>query len=399
VYAGGSADIRIDDTASSLSNAAAAGTGAQPTAIAVKIATDATHYEVSINGGAYSADALIPAPGSVVLTGAAAGITLNFGSGTFILGDIYSWAWTAGSAALAAGGASNCQVEVTYTAASAGQYTANLVVTDANSVSDSVTLTGGAVNNNGLTISPNGSQAVGNAAAGNASAGTTFTVTNPAGAATTGPLEFSFGSTATSYVNGTNFAVVLAGGTCHFDTSTVNLVPSSGPTNQSTTLAGGASCTVVVDMNTLASVGAGAHTDTFAVADLANGSNTIGVTVTGTTTAALTLAAATGSSITFPSTTTCTASVAETYTLTNHSLTATTALDTSLAGNLADFTVDSDACEGTTLAAGGTCNINVIFNPEHSPCSTALGSVSTTLAVTPASGIAAASLTLTGTGT
>ncbi len=148
-----------------------------------------------------------------------------------------------------------------------------------------------------------------------------------------------------------------------------------------TTLPAGASCSTNIVFKPTAN---GTRTGTFTIG-VSTGNQTASLTGTGgtSTTGSVTLSPA---SLTFPSTNVGSTSAGQNVTL-NNGTTAAVSITTVAASG--DFAVSSNSC-GTSLAAGGSCAIGVVFKPSAS------GTRTGTLSVSDSSGTQTASLTGTG---
>jgi Abnormal spindle-like microcephaly-assoc'd, ASPM-SPD-2-Hydin/NHL repeat len=177
-------------------------------------------------------------------------------------------------------------------------------------------------------------------------------------------------------------------------TSSINIASTSLPntlftisgTTCGTSLAPSATCAYTIVFKPTA---VGAQTATFSVADDA-GTQSATLTGTGaqTTAAQATLTPGTGS---FAATTVGTTSAATTFTLTNAGNAALSITSFGLSGaNSSSFQQGASTC-GSSLAAGASCTIAVIFAPSSA------GTFSATLSVTDAVGTQSAALTGTGT--
>ena len=165
-----------------------------------------------------------------------------------------------------------------------------------------------------------------------------------------------------------------SGGTCNTDGQSLNA---------------GASCTVEI---TFSPTAAGAATGTFTITDNAGGSpQSVSLTGTGTTP----VAGVAPSSLTFSSQNVGTTSASQPVTLSNTGTGALTITSIAASANFGETSTGASAC-GSSVAAGGSCTINVTFTP------TATGSLTGTLTITDNSnGVAESTQTvnLSGTGT
>lgn len=193
-----------------------------------------------------------------------------------------------------------------------------------------------------ITVSPT-SKDYGNVVV-NASSAQTFTVNN------TGGETLTFGTPTISGTNSDQFAI--SNTTCN------------------PTLAAGASCTVQV---TFSPTSTGAKSATFNIPSDAPNNTNLTVSLTGTGTQANIGVSPTSKAY---GTVSVGATSAQTFTVTN-SGTATLTIGTVAVGgtNASEFVKGTDTCNGQTLAASGTCTIDVTFTPSSA------GSKSATLTI------------------
>jgi subtilase family serine protease len=138
------------------------------------------------------------------------------------------------------------------------------------------------------------------------------------------------------------------------------------------TLAAGKNCKIKV---TFTPTQVGSRTGTLSITDNAGGSPQ-SVSLSGTGTIAVTL---TPASATFPKTTVGTTSAAKTFTLHNKQAVALTSISPSTTG---PFSVSATTC-GSSLAAGSTCTISVVFQPTQTGAATGTLVVSDSAATSP----------------
>jgi hypothetical protein len=249
-----------------------------------------------------------------------------------------------------------CTLSVVFTPTQAGVQTGTLTVSDVLRT-QTVALSGNGLLPPTFSVSP-ASLSFAAQQVGVSSSPQTLTVTNSGGVAM---AEVGFqitGAAATSYALGTN--------TC------------------GAALNSGSSCTVQVIFTPAASGGS--------AASLVLSSSTLGVTPlsvplngNGTVTTGLSVSPA---NLTFPSTLTGSSSAAQTVTVTNTGSFAATSLTLTTA---APFSLTQNTCT-SSLAAGASCTVGVMFTP------TASGTATGTLAVASASVPVPASVALSGTG-
>jgi hypothetical protein len=269
------------------------------------------------------------------------------------------------TAAMPAGG--TCTVGVEFVPTAAGARSATLELTANPGGAATAAITGTAVSNAVIGISP-GFQSFGQVQASQTSSPASFTVTNNGGVST-GALTATFAGT-----NASEFSVL-------------------SDSCQGSTLAPLALCSlsVVMDPKTL-----GAKTASLNVTGSPGGTATVSLSGAGVAPAALTISP---SPENFGSIVTGTASSAVTLTVTNTGGTPTGSLTASLSGadaNQFQIVAGGNGCQGATLGAGSSCAVAVTFSPSTSGSKaaslTALGSpggsVSASLsgtALTPAS--------------
>jgi hypothetical protein len=202
--------------------------------------------------------------------------------------------------------------------------------------------------------------AFGNQATGTTSAAQTLTLHNTGGANLTGITVVVTGPF--SRPGGTCTATLLPAATC---TITVVFSPTvAGPATGSVTIS---------DSNTPAVVVTGSP-----------------VSLSGTGIAAAAIASVTGGPLAFGNVPTGTTSAARTLTLHNTGTALLTGITVGPASSVR-YTRSGGTC-GTTLAAGGTCTINVVFSPN------ALGLVNATLPITASVTVTGSPVGLSGTG-
>jgi len=216
----------------------------------------------------------------------------------------------------------SCSVTVTLTPSAAGSRTAMLNITDgaANSP-QTVALSGAGI---GVPV-----------------VGTT-------------PASLSFGNQLVGTTSSAQTIMITNTGTATMTISSIAASASYAETNTcGPSVAIGASCTVSV---TFAPAATGAQAGTISITDNAPaGPQTISLTGTGVAP----LAALSPSSLTFGSQAVGTTSSPQTITLTNSG---TAALVITSIGALGDFAVSNNC--GTSLAAGASCSITVVFSPQ-----------------------------------
>jgi hypothetical protein len=258
---------------------------------------------------------------------------------------------------LAAG--KSCTIQISFRPTTAGARTAILTVGGLTTASQrQVTLSGTGTGGPQLTLSVT-SLNFGSSSVGTATAAQSVTLTNTGTGALTGL-----------------FATVTGADPRDFrGTSTCGL-----------SLAAGASCAVSLVFQPTA---AGTRTASLDVLGIGTGSaQTVTLTGTGTGGPQLVLSPA---SLSFGSTTVGTSTAAQTVTVSNPGTAALTALSLFVeGGNSRDFSV-ADGC-GFSLAAGGTCSIQVTFTPR------AAGTRSATLSVAAGLSGLSGSVALSGTG-
>jgi hypothetical protein len=258
---------------------------------------------------------------------------------------------------LAAG--TNCTITVTFTPITTGTRSASVTVLDNTSTgSQSASLSGTGSSSPTATLSP-ASLSFPSQQVGTTSPGQTLTLTN------TGATKLTINSISITGANAGDFAQTH---TC------------------ASALAAGASCTISV---TFTPTNVGTRTATVTVSDnTALGSNTASLTGTGTSTPTATL---TPASLTFASQTVGVPSPAQVVTLTNTGLSSLTINSIKITGaNRGDYS-QTNTC-GSSLAAGATCTISVVFDP------TTTGTRTATLTVSNNTTAGSNSSSLTGTG-
>jgi hypothetical protein len=260
---------------------------------------------------------------------------------------------------LAAG--ASCNISVTFTPASAANFTATLSVADNAAGSPqtaSLTGTGTTTPVPVATLTPS-TVAFGNQTVGTTSAAQTLTLSN------------------------TGNAVL----------NITSITPAGAPFTQvsstcGATLAASASCTLSYAFSPTAT---GNFTGSVTVVDNAAGSpQTASLTGTGTAVPAP-IATLSPTTVTFPVTTVGTTSSAQTLTLSNTGNATLTISNVSLGGTNPSEFADTSAC-GSTLAAGASCTITVTFTPD------AASSFTATLSVTDNAASSPQTATLNGTG-
>ena len=256
-----------------------------------------------------------------------------------------------------------CTITVAFAPTSAGMKTTNLsVVADGVDGGATAALSGAAVEPPLVRVTPQ-NQDFGDVVIGESSPNFTFTVTN-GGGAPTGALTAALGGTDAA-------EFTIASDAC------------SGAT-----LAGGASCAVIVTFDPTTT---GAKSATLDVSGTPGGSASANLTGNGLDQGAL---AINPSMHDFGSATVNTAGGTQVFTVTNGGGAAVGPLSTALAGaNPTNFTIvaGGNSCQGITLQAAGSCTIAVEFNP------TAEGVRTADLNVTAPGASTTASLTGTGT--
>ena len=251
----------------------------------------------------------------------------------------------------------NCTISVTFKPSAGGSRSAALAVTDdAAGSPQSVSLAGTGVST-GVTVSPS-SVAFGNQSVGATSSARPVTLTNA------GSSALSITSIAVLGVNASDFAQ---------------------SNNCGSSVAAGANCTINVTFKPSA---AGSRSAALAIADNATGSpQSVSLSGTGVSTG-VTLSP---SSVAFGNQSLGAASSAHTVTLTNSGNSTLTVSSIAVFGtNPSDFT-QNNTC-GTSVAAGGTCTIVVLFTPS------ALGARAAVLSVSDNATGSPQSVTLSGTG-
>jgi phosphatidylethanolamine-binding protein (PEBP) family uncharacterized protein len=235
----------------------------------------------------------------------------------------------------------NCTISVTFKPSAGGSRSAALAVTDnAAGSPQSVSLSGTGVST-GVTVSPS-SVAFGNQAVGAASSARPVTLTNA------GSSALSITSIAVLGVNASDFAQ---------------------SNNCGSSVAAGANCTINVTFKPSV---AGSRSTALAITDNATGSpQSVSLSGTGVSTG-VTLSP---SSVAFGNQSLGAASSAHTVTLTNSGNSTLTVSSIAVFGtNASDFT-ENNTC-GTSVAAGGTCTIVVLFTPSALGARAAVLSVS-----------------------
>jgi hypothetical protein len=234
-----------------------------------------------------------------------------------------------GTSPLAAG--ASCTIQVKFATTTPGAKTSTLAASATTGGGQTLALTGTAVSPGALMIAPT-SQSFGSLAQNTPSAPSTFTVTNTGGAATTalstaisGSSDFAITTTA----DGCKGKILAGGGTCAI---TVTFTPTSG----------------------------GQKSGTLTVSAATGGTTASNLTGGGLTPALLTVSPAI---FTFPAgTVSGTTSAAQTFTVTNSGGVASGTVASVIGGTDAgQFGIASTTC--TTVAAGGSCTIGVVFKP------------------------------------
>ncbi len=247
---------------------------------------------------------------------------------------------TCSGATLAAG--ASCTITVAFKPTTTGTKNANVTITGAGLVPSPtvVSFSGTAVDQAALAISPSvntddGSRVIGVLD----TVSTTFTISNNAGSATTGPLSFSLNNTQ-------DFAI--AGGNC---------------VNGTTTLTAGSSCTIDVRFNPTR---LGVRNVTLQVMGAPGG--TVASTMTGTGLDALARDVGQAATEAFGAFNIGTAGTFRDIAFVNNSSVPTSFIQTVLTNSTgSDFSIVSDDCGGLTVAAGDTCSIRVRFVPSGTP--------------------------------
>ncbi len=267
---------------------------------------------------------------------------------------------TDGCMGMTLGAGATCTVDVVYAPTAAGSHSADLLVSASPGGSVTGVLSGTAVRPAALQLVP-GSQDFGSVTEGMSSATVDFTLTNTGGV-DTGTIDHTFGGT--------------DAGAFSVTTSTCSGI----------TLAGGASCTITVRFNSALPEGAKSAT-----LDVTDGTLMASSTLSATTLSMGNITI-TPSTFDFGSSPVGTATGATTFTIDNPGGSPVSGITVAMAGaNAADFPINSDGCSGTTIAAGGSCTVAVVFNP------TTAGARSAMLRVQGASGLPATAA-LSGTG-
>ena len=235
------------------------------------------------------------------------------------------------STSLAAG--ASCTLSITFTPSASGTASASLVATDsAQGSPQSVPLSGSVLAAITVSFSP-ASLTFPATAPGMTSAAQVLTVTNTSSATTMAVSSYKFSGTNASQFN-------LIGKTC------------------GTSLAAGASCTLTITFTASTS---GAATANLVATDNAAGSPQ-SVPLSGSAMGVPTVSFS-PTSLTFPQTKTGSTSAAQVLTVTNTSTTAMAVSTYLFSGtNASEFSLSGKTCS-TSLAAGASCTLSIVFKP------------------------------------
>ncbi len=290
-------------------------------------------------------------------TSGAIGTTLS--NGAFqILGDT-----CAGNTLLANG---TCTITVKYLPTVGGgvTQTATLAVAATPGGSPSLSLSGVAVDPANLQFTPNATLDFANVFSGEAKT-LSVVVSNPAGAAISGPVQFSkTGADSTLY---TLQPGAVQGGDC---------------SNNVTTLGPGASCNIRIQFSPTGIVFGAKNAATLSVSANPGTTATKNIALHGNSVSTISMAPATFDygNVNTGST------LSHGFVVTNNGSLPVTFTSTTLTPASAEVTITTNTCNGT-LAASGTCTVTVRYAPSAS------GSFAQTLAVNTANGIATSTLT------
>ena len=255
----------------------------------------------------------------------------------------------------------SCTISIVFKPTVAGAATAKLVATDSAAGSpQSVSLSGTGASQPTIAFSPTS---------------LTFPTTNLNASSAAQVLTISNTSTAVVSVSSYTFSGTNASEFA-ISTKTCN-----------TSLAAGAKCTISIVFKPTA---AGAATAKLVATDSAAGSpQSVTLSGTGASQATISFSPA---SITFPTTRVSVASAAQVLTIKNTSATAISVSSYTFSGtNASDFSISTKTCN-TSLAAGASCTLSLVFKP------TATGSASAKLVATDSAAGSPQSVPLAGTG-
>jgi hypothetical protein len=206
-------------------------------------------------------------------------------------------------------------------------------------------------------------------------------------AASLSTTSLTFGSQTVNITSSPQAVSLSNSGTAPLLISSITTSGDFAQTNNcGNALAAGSTCSINV---TFTPTAGGTRTGTLTVADNATGSpQTVGLTGTGVS-STVTLSS---TSLTFPSQVVGTTSTAQTVTLSNIGSSALTISGITVTGANAGDYAQTNNC-GSTVAAGGSCTINVTFKP------TATGTRTASLSIADSAAGSPQSIGLTGTGT
>ena len=212
------------------------------------------------------------------------------------------------------------------------------------------------------------------------------------GGATLLPGALNFGSVAVGKTSAAQTATLTNNSSAPLTLSSPGLTESkdfSESNNCNGSVASGANCTFTF---TFTPQSAGSLASTFTISDTTSGAQyTVALTGTGTSAPGSPQAALTPTTANFGSVTVETTSAAQIFTLTNAGNAALAISSVSLGGtNASSFTISSNNC-GSSLAAGKSCTLAIVFSPANA------GSFSASLSVVDAVGTQTSGLTGTGT--
>jgi hypothetical protein len=335
-----------DNAAGSPQTVTLSGTGAVTTAPAVTLSPTSLTFASTTVGSTTAAEVVtVKNSGTAALT-----LTSETITGTNAISFIKS-ATTCG-ATLAA--SASCTVSIEFKPAAAGSLTASLSVADnATGSPQTIALKGTATAAPlTVTLSPT-ALTFASTVVGATTAAQVVTVKNTGTTAVTLTSETFTGTNATSFVKSAT--------TC------------------TTSLAGGASCTVSIEFKPTV---AGALAASLSVVDNATGSPQI-VVLKGTATAAPITVTLSPTSLTFASTTVGATTAAQVVTIKNTGTTAVTLTSETLTGTNATSFVKSATTCTASLAAGASCTVSIEFKPTVAGALTASLSVADNATGTP----------------